>query len=62
LLIIGNLMLIWAFLVILKKIILNEPLQWRGTTYRFNRYEPTLLDPVPSQGDYSGKQIRPAEL
>ena len=62
LLIIGNLMLIWVFLVILKKIILNEPLQWRGTTYRFNRYEPTLLDPCPSQNSYSGKRIRPVEL
>jgi chlorobactene glucosyltransferase len=62
LLIIGNMMLIWAFLVILKKIILNEPLQWRGTTYRSNRYEPTLLDPGPSQGSYPGKRIRSAEL
>lgn len=62
LLIIGNLMLIWVFLVILKKIILNEPLQWRGTTYRFNRYEPTLLDPGPPQDSYSGKRIRPVEL
>lgn len=62
LLIIGNLMLIWAFLVILKRIILNEPLQWRGTTYRFNRYEPTLLDPGPSQDGYSGKRVRAAEM
>ena len=62
LLIIGNLILIWVFLVILKKIILNEPLQWRGTTYRFNRYEPTLLDPGPSQGSYSGKRVRAAEM
>ncbi len=62
LLIIGNLMLIWVFLVILKKIIRNEPLQWRGTTYRFNRYKPTLLDPVPSQSSYSGKRITAAEM
>ena len=42
-------MLICVFLVILKKVLLNEPLQWRGTTYGFNRYEPTVLDPTASQ-------------
>ncbi len=62
LLIIGNLMLIWLFLVILKKVLLNEPLQWRGTTYGFNRYEPTVLDPTASHTAYSGKRVRAAEM
>lgn len=47
LLILGNLMLIWVFLIIFKKILLNESLQWRGRTYRFNRYQPAMLDPAP---------------
>ncbi|HTY25693.1 MAG TPA: glycosyltransferase [Desulfomonilaceae bacterium] len=52
-LIIGNLMLVWVFFVILKKTALSEPLQWRGTTYDFNRYEPAMLDPVPARSAYT---------
>lgn len=62
LLIIGNLMLIYVFLIILKKVLLNEPLQWRGTTYGLNRYEPTVLDPTASRRGYSGKRITAAEM
>ena len=46
--ILGNLMLIWVFLVIVKKILWKDALQWRGTTYHASRYEPTTLDPVAS--------------
>jgi glycosyltransferase involved in cell wall biosynthesis len=40
----GNLMLIWVFLVILKKILFKDALQWRGTTYHASRYQPTRLE------------------
>ncbi|MGO9119010.1 MAG: hypothetical protein ACLQPD_15550 [Desulfomonilaceae bacterium] len=40
----------------------DYPLQWRGTTYGFNRYEPTVLDPTASQRGYSGKRITAAEM
>jgi chlorobactene glucosyltransferase len=43
---IGQLSLLWVFLVIIKKIWRKDALQWRGTTYDANRYEPTRLDPV----------------
>jgi chlorobactene glucosyltransferase len=43
---IGQLSLVWVFLVIIKKIWHKDALQWRGTTYCANRYEPTRLDPV----------------
>lgn len=43
---IGQLSLVWVFLVIIKKIWRKDALQWRGTTYCANRYEPTRLDPV----------------
>lgn len=43
---IGQLALVWVFLVIIKKIWRKDALQWRGTTYCSNRYEPTRLDPV----------------
>ncbi len=49
LLTLGNLMLIWVFLVIVKKILWKDALQWRGTTYNASRYEPTSLDPVASE-------------
>jgi chlorobactene glucosyltransferase len=49
LLILGNLMLVWVFLVIVKKILWKDALQWRGTTYHTSRYEPTTLDPVASE-------------
>ncbi len=48
LLAVGNLMLIWVFAVIVKKIICNDALQWRGTTYDTSRYKPKRLDPLPS--------------
>ncbi|MEW6349779.1 MAG: glycosyltransferase [Thermodesulfobacteriota bacterium] len=41
----GNMILVWELGVIIKKILLNEALQWRGTTYPLNRYRPTTLDP-----------------
>ncbi|MGB6066784.1 MAG: glycosyltransferase family 2 protein [Desulfomonilaceae bacterium] len=49
LLIVGNLMLIWVYMIILKKILWKDALQWRGTTYHTNRYEPTSLDPEASK-------------
>ncbi|MBI4966417.1 MAG: glycosyltransferase [Desulfomonile tiedjei] len=48
LLILGNLMLIWVFLVIVKKILFKDALQWRGTTYHGSRYQPTRLEPGTS--------------
>jgi chlorobactene glucosyltransferase len=41
----GNLMCIWVFLVIVKKILFKDALQWRGTTYYASRYQPTRLEP-----------------
>jgi hypothetical protein len=49
----GNLVLIIVLGTILKKIWSKDALQWRGTTYSTNRYQPTHLDPVPSSA-YSG--------
>jgi glycosyltransferase involved in cell wall biosynthesis len=43
--ILGNLMLVWIFMVMLKKIFFRDALQWRGTTYCFTRYQPKRLDP-----------------
>ncbi len=43
---VGQLSLVWVFLVIIKKIWRKDALQWRGTTYYATRYEPTRLDPV----------------
>ena len=43
--ILGNLMLVWMFLVMLKKIGFRDALQWRGTTYCYTRYQPKRLDP-----------------
>ena len=42
---IGNIFLIWMFIQIPKKILRKDALQWRGTTYRENRYRPTSLEP-----------------
>ncbi|MFH0960863.1 MAG: glycosyltransferase family 2 protein [Pseudomonadota bacterium] len=50
--ILGNLMLVWIFLVMLKKILFRDALQWRGTTYSYTRYQPKRLD--PSQLEISG--------
>ncbi len=41
----GNMVLVWELGVIIKKILRNEALQWRGTTYPLSRYRPTTLDP-----------------
>ncbi len=41
----GNIVLVGVLGVIIKKIILNEAVQWRGTTYPLCRYRPTSLDP-----------------
>jgi chlorobactene glucosyltransferase len=62
LLILGNLMLVWVFLVIAKKILFNEALQWRGTTYLSNRYQPTMLDPAPERADFASDRVRSVEL
>jgi glycosyltransferase involved in cell wall biosynthesis len=43
---IGQLMLIWVFSVIVKKIVCKDALQWRGTTYSTSLYQPTKLNPV----------------
>jgi glycosyltransferase involved in cell wall biosynthesis len=51
--VLGNLMLIWVFVVIVKKILMKDALQWRGTTYHTSTYQPTCLNPV-SSGIYSG--------
>ncbi|MGO9567099.1 MAG: glycosyltransferase, partial [Desulfomonilaceae bacterium] len=42
----GNLFLIWTFMVMIKKILMKDALQWRGTTYQSHLYQPTALDPV----------------
>jgi len=49
LLTIGNLMLIWVYLIVVKKILCKDALQWRGTTYHSSRYEPTTLEPHTSE-------------
>ncbi|MBM3300566.1 MAG: glycosyltransferase [Deltaproteobacteria bacterium] len=48
LLCVGQLMQIWVFAVIVKRILCKDALQWRGTTYDTNRYQPTRLDPIES--------------
>ncbi|MCA1961749.1 MAG: glycosyltransferase family 2 protein [Desulfomonile sp.] len=45
----GNLALVVVLAVIVKKILLREALQWRGTTYHATLYQPKLLDPAASQ-------------
>jgi chlorobactene glucosyltransferase len=44
----GNLMLVWVFVVIIKKILMKDALQWRGTTYHTSTYQPTRLNPASS--------------
>ena len=46
----GNFFLIWTFAVMIKKILMKDALQWRGTTYDNHLYEPTDLDPVVTSG------------
>ena len=45
----GNIVLVGVLGVIIKKIILNEAVQWRGTTYPLSRYRPTSLEPSMNQ-------------
>jgi chlorobactene glucosyltransferase len=45
----GNILLIWVFLVIVKRILMKDALQWRGTTYQTSKYQPTCLNPVNSR-------------
>jgi hypothetical protein len=33
-------------MVMIKKILMKDALQWRGTTYESHLYQPTALDPV----------------
>lgn len=55
---IGNLFLIWVFLVIIKKIIMKDALQWRGTTYATSLYEPTRLNPTGEVDAYGSSGPR----
>lgn len=45
LLVLGNLALVWVFLLIAKRIVRRDALQWRGTTYPESRHQPTQLEP-----------------
>jgi len=45
----GNLALVGVLAVIVKKILLREALQWRGTTYHASLYQPKVLDPITTQ-------------
>gem|GEM_PF-238913 len=42
----GNIFLIWTFAVMIKKILMKDALQWRGTTYETHLYQPTALNPA----------------
>lgn len=53
----GNLALVGVLALIVKKILLRERLQWRGTTYHTTRYQPVVLDPVASRNDSSVYEI-----
>jgi chlorobactene glucosyltransferase len=52
LMVLGNLFLIWTFTVMIKKILMKDSLQWRGTTYDSHLYEPVDLDPVATSGEW----------
>lgn len=41
----GNFFLIWTFALMIKKILMKDALQWRGTTYETHLYQPTALNP-----------------
>lgn len=49
LMVLGNLFLMWSFSVMIKKILMKDALQWRGTTYESHFYQPADLDPVVNQ-------------
>jgi chlorobactene glucosyltransferase len=42
----GNLFLIWTFAVMIKRILMKDALQWRGTTYETHLYQPKALNPA----------------
>ncbi len=58
----GNLMLIWMFAVMVKKILLRDALQWRGTTYQRNRYQPKHLEPSSSRLSRSGRTFAALDM
>ncbi len=43
---IGNLGAIGVFAIIMKKVLCQDTLEWRGTSYETCRYRPTSLDPL----------------
>lgn len=47
--IVGNLTLIMVHVIILKKILCRDALQWRGETYSGTRYQPKSLDPPSTE-------------
>jgi chlorobactene glucosyltransferase len=47
----GNVFLIWTFAVMIKKIIMKEALEWRGTTYKTHLYQPKALNPASTSGE-----------
>ena len=49
----GNFFLIWTFAVMIKKILMKDALQWRGTIYDTHRYQPTALDPATGSRESS---------
>ncbi len=46
---VGNLVVVGVLIVIIKKILWKDALQWRGTTYAGSRYEPTCLEPTSTE-------------
>jgi len=42
----GNLFLIWVHIVMIKRVLCKDTLEWRGTRYKSFRYEPGRLDPA----------------
>jgi len=49
----GNLFLIWTFSVMIKKIVMKDALEWKGTTYETHLYQPTELNPASSSRESS---------
>ena len=49
----GNLFLIWTFIVMIKKILMKDALQWAGSTYDTHPYQPTNLNPSTRSRDTS---------
>jgi len=49
----GNLFLIWTFMVMIKKILMKDALQWAGSTYETHLYQPTNLNPATRSRDTS---------